>query len=383
MLNKMKIINNLNKRCEIGNIFDDIVNSKFNLNNEIFGLKIDIKIVINSILDLDKIYIILTEQNSEEEINYELNNIYSEENQSISLEKIFDDSKNIYLYQHHQGKNYDGGLLIPVKNAPGKYNLFIVQSSIKKNKKFSLKQIMNDFKIIKKNLYEYFGVEIYEGYFSYILYFEEKDMATVYHCQENNIGYFFYSYNLDKFVDDNGKEIQTFLNEIYLINKNSNFIKIENFRKNYINLVKNLFPKLKYDSDEQKQVSHSQSEKNNNTNLCIGKKVFLSSFINEKENKKIKFQNLKNLNICLRKKITELFISNSDGLIEDLDFKKCKSYDKLIEILKDQNNILIEKLNELIGIKSIDEEATSEEEELKIKKALKYNKLPKKIKSSI
>ena len=38
----MKIINNLNKRCEIGNIFDDIVNSKFNLNNEIFGLKIDI-----------------------------------------------------------------------------------------------------------------------------------------------------------------------------------------------------------------------------------------------------------------------------------------------------------------------------------------------------
>ena len=59
MLNKMKIINplkfdninyikdiegdnNLNKRCEIGNIFDDIVNSKFNLNNEIFGLKIDI-----------------------------------------------------------------------------------------------------------------------------------------------------------------------------------------------------------------------------------------------------------------------------------------------------------------------------------------------------
>ena len=41
MLNKMKIINNLNKRCEIGNIFDDIVNSKFNLNNEIFGLKID------------------------------------------------------------------------------------------------------------------------------------------------------------------------------------------------------------------------------------------------------------------------------------------------------------------------------------------------------
>ena len=309
-------------------------------------------------------FCILTEQNSEEEINYELNNIYSEENQSISLEKIFDDSKNIYLYQHHQGKNYDGGLLIPVKNAPGKYNLFIVQSSIKKNKKFSLKQIMNDFKIIKKNLYEYFGVEIYEGYFSYILYFEEKDMATVYHCQENNIGYFFYSYNLDKFFDDNGKEIQTFLNEIYLINKNSNFIKIENFRKNYINLVKNLFPKLKYDSDEQKQVSHSQSEKNNNTNLCIGKKVFLSSFINEKENKKIKFQNLKNLNICLRKKITELFPSNSDGLIEDLDFKKCKSYDKLIEILKDQ-------------------EATSEEEELKIKKALKYNKLPKKIKSSI
>ena len=147
--------------------------------------------------------------------------------------------------------------------------------------------------------------------------------------------------------------------------------------------MKNLFPKLKYDSDEQKQVSHSQSEKNNNTNLCIGKKVFLSSFINEKENKKIKFQNLKNLNICLRKKITELFPSNSDGLIEDLDFKKCKSYDKLIEILKDQNNILIEKLNELIGIKSIDEEATSEEEELKIKKALKYNKLPKKIKSSI
>ena len=59
LLNKMKIINplkfdninyikdiegdnNLNKRCEIGNIFDDIVNSKFNLNNEIFGLKIDI-----------------------------------------------------------------------------------------------------------------------------------------------------------------------------------------------------------------------------------------------------------------------------------------------------------------------------------------------------
>ena len=77
----------------------------------------------------------------------------------------------------------------------------------KKKKKFSRKKLINDFEIIKNNLYEFLGIEILECFYAYILYYEEKDMETVYYCKENNIGYFFYSFNLDKFVDDNGKEI--------------------------------------------------------------------------------------------------------------------------------------------------------------------------------
>ena len=373
-LNKTKIINNMNKRAEIGFIFDDTVNFMFNLNKEVFDFKIDIKIIVNSILDLDKIYLIINEDNAQYEINYELIEYYEEQPKAISLDKIFIESKIIYLFQHHQGKNYDGGILIPIKNNPGKYHLFLHQSSIKKKTKTTLNQLANDFEIIKNNCYQYFGIEIIDGYFSYILYYEDKDMDTVYYCQKNNIGYFFYSFYSSNFVDDLGFPITTCLKEEYMIHKNKNYIKLKNFQRNFSYMMNHLKHKIKENKPILPEIEHEIPE-NKLENLYLGKKIFYSKFRDEKENIKIKYKNLRNLNLCLKEKICKLYPNKEIIINIESKIIKPQSYDKLIERLKNQNEKLIRDLNQIEDFYEAEENIDDDNY------IIKSQNLPKKIHS--
>ena len=377
LLNKIKIINNMNKRCEIGNIFDDIVNIKFNLNNEALGLKIKTKIILNSILDLNKVFMIITEKNKEIEINYELYTYNKNSSKEISLNKIFDDSKVIFLLQHNQGRNYDGAILIPIKNNPGSYYIFLYQTTIKKNIKFYINLLLEDFDTIKKKLYEFFGIEIVDGFFAYILYYEEKDFETVNHCKINNIGYFFYSFNLDKFVDETGKEIETILNYNYYINKKEKIDEFYKLKKNILILENYLKPKKNKNKINLNDVLGSGGELEK---LYLGKKIFFASFNNEKENKIIKNKNLTDLNKCFKEKYE--ILSKNKKIKKQFSFRgvKSKSIDILNQNLEKENLIFSEKINKIKGIANINTKINkaNQNSELNEKKSVK--ELPKKIK---
>ena len=350
IVKKIEGDNNMNKRAEIGFIFDDTVNFMFNLNKEVFDFKIDTKIIVNSILDLDKIYLIINEDNAQYEINYELIEYYEEEQKPISLDKIFIESKIIYLFQYNQVKNYDGGILIPIKNNP------------------------NDFEIIKNNCYQYFGIEIIDGYFSYILYYEDKDMDTVYYCQKNNIGYFFYSFYSSNFVDDLGFPITTCLKEEYMIHKNKNYIKLKNFQRNFSYMMNHLKPKIKENKPILPEIEPKFPE-NKLENLYLGRKIYYSKFRDEKENIKIKYKNLRNLNLCLKEKICKLYPNKEVIINIESKIIKPQSYDKLIERLKNQNEKLIRDLNQIEDFNETEENIDDDNY------IIKSQNLPKKIHS--
>ena len=341
----------------------------FNLNNETLGFTINVKIIVNSILGLDKIYSIITKENEEDEINFELTE-YNKNEEEIQLKNIIDDIKVIYLYQYEQGKNYDGGVLIPIKDKPGFYILFLYQSSIKKKEKFVLKDLVKDFNIIKKKIFEYFGIVIEEGYFSYILYYEEKDVETIYHCKDENIGYFFYSFNSNTFVDDKGNNITSIMNYKNLINKKIELSQFTSIKKSIRNIEKHFKKEIKV---PKRKISY-KPQSNKMESIYLGKKIVLSKVNNEQENKKIHFKNLTNLNLCLKEKLKEL-----DPNIKDKKARviKSKSYDKLNKDLEIENDELIKKIKNIKNI-SLDEEESSEDDE---DRKQNNKQLPKEIKN--
>ena len=391
-ISHMKIINNRNKRGEIGTIIDDLVNFQFNVDNEVFNNKIDYKIIIDSILDLDEIYCVFDHNNINEEIIFEIKECLNyrkenSENKTILMDKLVDGKKVIYLYQYTQGKNYDGAILFPIPDHVGSYELFLYQTTINKDKRFFKNDILRDCLKIKEKLYEIFGIEIVNFYFSYILLYEDKDLNTINHCKNEYLRYFFYSLNDNKFVEENNDEVKCVTdNKSIICQKELQFSEI---KKNIIFFEKCF--NYKKNNENKKFPSDCFAK------IYLGKKIMFSKIKNKKENGISKKNNLINLNYLLKKKINELTIDKSVASTSSIDIEEEMKSKLSIQELENEKLKLIAKLKSLTkrndeydildennNIKNSKNQKMmkKEEDEIKynVKKQMTYQIMPEKIK---
>ena len=187
-------------RGEFGNIFDSLVNYHFDLQKNIFGLKISHVIIVNEIVNFSSIKKIISQEK-----DYFINN--------INFKNLFDKNV-IYLEQYNSnGQCVDGGFLIPIPNSDS-YALLLYQSSIRKRNHFTKDFIYNYiYKITKRNINEQLGIKIEKMYFMYII--DKDDRATIKFCNDSDIYYIFYDYDKSKFFYGNQKEINEFNENIY------------------------------------------------------------------------------------------------------------------------------------------------------------------------
>lgn len=198
-INVAKVIKAKN-RGELGNIFDSLVNSHFDIGKKIFGFEIGHVIIANEIVNF--VYF--------KKIIHENKDYFVEE---VNIEKLFD-GKVIYLEQYNStGQCVDGGFLIPIPNTHS-YCLLLYQSSIKKIKHFSKDYIYNYiYKTTKNNIYQTLGIDIRKILFMYII--DPDDQPTVKYCLDSEIYYIFYDLEKSKFLFGNRKEIVGFNDKIY------------------------------------------------------------------------------------------------------------------------------------------------------------------------
>ena len=175
-------------RGEFGNIFDSLVNYHFDLQKNIFGLKISHVIIVNEIVNFSSIKKIISQEK-----DYFINN--------INFKNLFDKNV-IYLEQYNSnGQCVDGGFLIPIPNSDS-YALLLYQSSIRKRNHFTKDFIYNYiYKITKRNINEQLGIKIEKMYFMYII--DKDDRATIKFCNDSDIYYIFYDYDKSKFFYGN------------------------------------------------------------------------------------------------------------------------------------------------------------------------------------
>ena len=251
----------------------------------------------------------------------------------------------IFIEQYFQGKDFDGGLLIPFGDIEGNFELYIYQTSIHKKEKFSREYIYSQYIKIKSNFEEIFGISIVNGYFSYILYYENPDIETKIHCQNNLIECLYYSIKKNELVDTKGKIITKFLTNKSLIYESSELKEFSNFQLQ-LDFFKSCFiKKIKTN----KKVISAKINKN-----YLNKKIKLSL-----ESEEIKDEEIKVLK------------------------EKIKNDIKLINEITSSNNLIIEKIKSLnIDTKEFQNLLTKEEkisirkEEsiLKLKQISKQNK---------
>ena len=186
---------NLGKNAEIGNNLDDIVNLKFGINSTVGEITIKHKIIIDRISDFKKVFQVVNEDNLSMEYKLNFKNYLIKEPMKVNLDSFLGDHQPIFIEQYFQGKDFDGSILIPFKDVEGNYDIFLYQTSVLKKIKFSRDYIYEQYIKIKKKFEEIFSIKIVNGYFSYILYFENPDINTEIHCSHNYLNYIFYSIN--------------------------------------------------------------------------------------------------------------------------------------------------------------------------------------------
>ena len=88
-------------------------------------------------------------------------------------------------------------------------NIFTILDTSKDNGKVNQEEVYNAFKIL-------FDIKIDNVSFVYIMEYENQDLGLIEHCEsfDNQLDYFFYSYEYDKFVNKRGKEIK--INQFFL-----------------------------------------------------------------------------------------------------------------------------------------------------------------------
>jgi hypothetical protein len=225
---------NTNNNSQIGNFIDDLVNLKFDIDQKFGNNVIEKKIIIDRISGFKKFFKYIGKENYGSEFEIYFGDYFKiDKKNDINAELIFKDRKVIFIEQFFQGKDFDGGLLIPFKNIDGNFDLFLYQTSINKKNKFSRNYIYEQYNLIKKDLEDIFGIKIVNGYFSYILLFENPDVETKIHCEKYFINYFNYSINKNEFVESNGKKINEFLTIKSLIYESEEINDFSNFQKEF------------------------------------------------------------------------------------------------------------------------------------------------------
>ena len=211
-------------RGELGNIFDSLVNSHFDVNKNAFGFDISHVIIVNEIIDFS--YFCSIMHDDKDYFNKELD-----------IMKLFD-KKVIYLEQRNSnGQCVDGAFLIPNENS-NTYSILFYQSSIKKRKHFSKEFIYNGIYLTtKKNIHGMFGIVITNCYFMYII--DQKDYETISYCSKTAIYYIFYEFSKRKFLYSNYKEIKNF---------DKNILKLLEIHKPNLELIK-IFDEIEKSND--------------------------------------------------------------------------------------------------------------------------------------
>jgi len=211
-------------RGELGNVFDSLVNSHFDVNKNAFGFDISHVIIVNEIIDFS--YFCSIMHDDKDYFNKELD-----------IMKLFD-KKVIYLEQRNSnGQCVDGAFLIPNENS-NTYSILFYQSSIKKRKHFSKEFIYNGIYLTtKKNIHGMFGIVITNCYFMYII--DQKDYETISYCSKTAIYYIFYEFSKRKFLYSNYKEIKNF---------DKNILKLLEIHKPNLELIK-IFDEIEKSND--------------------------------------------------------------------------------------------------------------------------------------
>ena len=194
---------------EEGIILEKLIYLSLDKNEICFEEKINIEnsIEVNQLFECSQLYI----------DPYDFKQYKTKEN-IIELEEedifknLFQYGKNYHIYLHNKiGKAFDGGLLIG-KNNRKSFDLLIYQATKKKDtrKRLTNNDICECKDMIKNNIEISFDIKIDKVSFAYIMEYENQDSGLIEHCNsfENQLNYFFYSYEEDKFVNKRGKEIK-------------------------------------------------------------------------------------------------------------------------------------------------------------------------------
>ena len=297
-----------NKNSQIGNYLDDIVNLKFDINNNVGNITVKHKLIIDRINPCKKVFNLIIDSKDEENVIF-FPYLKNEIKKEINMASLFGDHQPIFLEQFFEGKDFDGGLFIPFKGIDGNYNLFLYQTSIHKKNKFTRDYIYQEYIKIKENLENIFGIKIVNGYFSYILYYENPDIVTEIHCNTNFLNNFFYSINNNEFVDSNGKKIEDLLTDNALIYKSEQISSFVNFQNEF-----NFFKKcIMYSNKNKIKINESTA-----TKKYLNKKIILNE-ISEKIKDENKIQKLKK-NIQKNIELINKIIEFNNSLIEKIDF---------------------------------------------------------------
>ena len=186
------IINITKNRGELGNVFDSLVNSHFDINRNIFGFDISHVIIVNEIIDFSYFHCIIHDEKD----------YYKK---GVNIMNLFD-KKVIYLEQRNSNGQYvDGAFLIPNDNS-NTYSILFYQSSIKKRIHFSKEFIYNGIYLTtKQNINAMFGINITKCYFMYII--DQNERETISYCNKTAIYYIYYELSRRKFLYSNYKEI--------------------------------------------------------------------------------------------------------------------------------------------------------------------------------
>lgn len=308
---------NINKKSQIGNAFDDLINLKIYENNIIGDITIKHRIIIDRINIFKILFQTINEKNNDDgEFDIYFRNYLNKQIKEIDISSIFKDHSSIFIQLFFQGKNFDGGIFIPFKNKEGNYNLFLYQTSIHKKIKFSRDYLYEQYILIKNNFEKNFCIKITDGFFSYILYYEDKDIETELHCLNNNISCIFYSINKDRFVDSYGKEVENILSNNSLIYKSDKISEFSRFQKEFLFFRNCLMSSKK----EENEVTNASPNKN-----YLGKKIKISPIsedINNEEKKNTLKEKIE-LEIVYFNKIIKL---NNSFIKQIEDSSDIKSY---------------------------------------------------------
>ena len=189
LINTTKFLNTILPSQTQGGIIEYIINENTKKNKKFLGYNVsDFRTVENFVPNSFFIQNYTSRKTDTLKIYVENKNIESFKKKQ-NLPK-----KNIYLMQRQfTGKYYDCGLLIHEKDL--EYKLLLCQASKRRiaSQRYYREEHQIIFNRVKSKLENEFNITIKQGYFSYILMYEERDNTTINFCEKNNLRYFLFS----------------------------------------------------------------------------------------------------------------------------------------------------------------------------------------------